>query len=149
MVQLLVSLVLCFATSNLIAADVKVGGVTFKDSTDFNSSTVVRLGAGVRKKFFVSVYALAAYSESGSCDVSSIISEQESKYMKLVILLPEVSGSTISNALKDSIYKNFPENPSPELLASVDNFLSVFNFPLKKVPKWSSSTIRSLAFCDR
>ena len=30
MVQLLVSLVLCFATSNLIAADVKVGGVHLK-----------------------------------------------------------------------------------------------------------------------
>ena len=51
MVQLLVSLVLCFATSNLIAADVKVGGVLFKDSTDFNSSTVVRLGVSVGKSF--------------------------------------------------------------------------------------------------
>ena len=127
----------CFVSTSVLASDVKIGGITFKDKAELQSEELARLGAGVRKKFFLKIYALGAYTESGSCELSNIIDSDESKYMKLVIMLPEVPGKMISDALKESIEKNLPENPSPELLSSIENFLgifncaiSIFNFPI-------------------
>ncbi len=143
---LLIAVVSCLLTARAIAADVIVGAIKFEDKAEIQSEQLTRLGAGVRKKFFLPIYALGVYTKSGSCELEKIIEKDESKYMKLVIMLPEVPGKMISDALKESIEKNLPDNPSPELLSSIDSFLGIFNFPLKKDAVVEFNYLKDLGF---
>ena len=45
----------CFVTTSVLASDVKIGGITFKDKAELQSEELARLGAGVRKKFFLKI----------------------------------------------------------------------------------------------
>ena len=104
---LLSTLLAGFLAVNAQAKSVNVGGFDFEDTVSIEGHELSRLGAGVRSKFIIKVYALAVYSETKSCDPMDIILEDEAKYMKLVVMMRELPGSMISGALKDSIEKKY------------------------------------------
>ena len=134
MKKLLGILMFSMVSTVSFASAVSVGGFNFEETIDVEGHELVRLGAGIRSKFILNVYALGAYSETKLCEPTDIISVEEAKYMRLVVLMKKLPGSMVADALNESINKNMPANPSAEL-KEIKDLLAIFNFTLYRGQK--------------
>jgi hypothetical protein len=100
-------------------------------SITVNGKTLRLIGSGLREFLFFDIYTMSAYSESGRCDVQSIVYKDETKYLRLNILR-EISRGRMVSTLKDTLTKNLPPNPSEKLKQNIDAFLTKFTQDLQK-----------------
>ena len=95
---------LCF---NLAAA-VDVAGVKFDDKVRVGTSDTVVNGAGLRKKVFVKVYAMALYLPEKRGDAESVLATKGAKRIS-INLLRDLSGQQFVEALQEGMANNHSE----------------------------------------
>jgi len=119
-------LVLCLGlAAPAFAATITVEGKDYPDTVTVEGRTLKRIGAGLREKWMLDVYAMAAYTESGGCDTGGMIHKDEAKYLRIDMLRnvsAEKMGSTIGGSFRD----HMPQNASEALKQQSDLFQGYF-----------------------
>jgi hypothetical protein len=123
--RLMVPLLVLLLAVPAIAATVTVEGKDFPDTVTVEGKALKRVGAGLREKWMFNVYAMGAYSESGSCDTSAIIGKDEVKHLRLE-MLRNVSGEKMGNTIGGSFREHMPANASDQLKAQSETFQGYF-----------------------
>ncbi|TPV96498.1 MAG: hypothetical protein B7733_04405 [Myxococcales bacterium FL481] len=98
----------------------------FPPTLTVEGKSLKRIGTGLREFLFFDIYRLGAYSESGNCSPSSIVSANETKYLQLK-MLREIPKDRMVSTLRSSLEDNLPPNPSAELREQVKAFLGKFS----------------------
>ena len=111
-------------TDRLASAKI-IKGNNYPNVVQVGSRTLKLLGVGLRKKWFLDIYTMGAYSESGACDVRILTSSDEIKYIRMDTLR-ELSAGKIVKFLGKSLDKNMPADVSEELESQIDTFLGYF-----------------------
>ncbi len=99
---LLISLIL---TSNLFA--LKIKGVNIPEEIEIKGTKCVLNGAGIRKKFFFSIYVGALYLPEKMHDPLKIITLNKPKAVLMVFVYHKISPKKIINAWKEGFEKNY------------------------------------------
>lgn len=129
----LASLFLVAALFPTLAYGLVVEGVKYDKAITVEGKSLKLVGAGLREKWFVDVYTLGSYSESGACDTKSLIHKDEAKYLR-INMLRDVEAEKMASAIRESFDKVTPKNASPELRSQIKKFLGYFT---KKCSKGS------------
>lgn len=117
-----------------VASAVEVEGKVFKKTETIEGKTLKLIGAGLREKWMFDVYAFGAYTESGKCDAKTLISMDETKYIRLE-MLRDVGAEKMANTIGESFDKNMPAGASAELKAQRKTFQSYFKDEAKEGQK--------------
>ena len=107
-------------TLNLAQA-VEVAGVKFDDKTRLGSSDVVANGAGLRKKAFFKVYAMALYLPEKQGDAEGALGVKGAKRVS-ISLLRDLSAQQFVEALQEGIVANHSEAEMALLKERVSQF---------------------------
>jgi hypothetical protein len=108
-----------------------VKGIPYPDGITVEGKALKLIGAGVREKWFMDVYVLAAYSESGSCKAEELVSADEPKYLRLD-MLRDVSAERMGATIGNSFEEHMPKDASDELKAQRQTFQAYFKDECKK-----------------
>ncbi|HOX42788.1 MAG TPA: chalcone isomerase family protein [Myxococcota bacterium] len=109
----------------LAAGVATVEGKTYQPTLSQEGKELKLLGAGLREKWFVDVYVMAAYSESGSCATADIVAKDEPKYLRMD-LLRDVSAEKMADTIGGSFEEHMPANASEKLKAQRKTFEGYF-----------------------
>ena len=90
-----------------------VKGVELADKLTIGSATAELVGAGVRYKWFFSVYVGSLYLATPTGDAAAAIEADEAKQIRMS-MLRDLGKEKIPNACKEGYEANTP-NPSPDL----------------------------------
>jgi hypothetical protein len=115
MKKLAAALALVLATPALAK---KAGGVDFPDAVEVGGEKLTLNGAGVRKRFVVSVYAGGLYVAKRSSDPQAIIGADAPKRVRMVFLR-DVKKSQIMDAYREGFEKNSAGPGLKDLLAKL------------------------------
>jgi hypothetical protein len=107
-------------TLNLAHA-VEVAGVRFDDKVRLGSSDVVANGAGLRKKAFFKVYAMALYLPEKQGEAEGVLGGKGSKRVS-ISLLRDLSAQQFVEALQEGIAQNHSEAEMAALKDRVRQF---------------------------
>jgi hypothetical protein len=110
------------------AAGMDVGGIKVPDSIMLQGSeTTLQLnGAGIRKKFFVSVYVGALYLPATSTDAAAIISDDGPASVDMHILHSEISKDKITAGWEDGLAANLDQSELEAFRPQLDQFNQMF-----------------------
>jgi hypothetical protein len=125
---------LLFVAIPVTAQAVEVEGKVFDKTETVEGKTLKLIGAGLREKWVFDVYALGAYTESGNCDVKSLISLDEAKYIRLE-MLRNVDADKMASSIGEAFDKNMPEGASSTLVQQRKTFQSYFKEEAQKGQK--------------
>jgi len=107
--ELKLSVVAAFAALALNTAQaVEVSGVKFDDTTRIGSSELVANGAGLRKKAFFKVYAMALYLPEKQAEAEGALTAKGAKRIS-ISLLRDLSAQQFVDALQESVANNHSE----------------------------------------
>lgn len=106
MKQLMIVLV-ALLVANLAQA-VEVSGVRFDDRSKLGNSDVVVNGAGLRKKAFFKVYAMALYLPEKQGEADAVLSAKGAKRVS-ISLLRDLSAQQFVEALQEGVANNHSE----------------------------------------
>ena len=106
----------------------EIAGVQFSDQVTFDggSQILVLNGAGVRKKYFVSVYAAALYLKNSS-DPSEVINMEGPKRVIMHILHSEIPQEKFVKGWNDGFEANLDESEMNSMRGRLDIFNSFFD----------------------
>ncbi len=96
----------------------QAGGVEFPDAVSVEGKELRLNGAGVRKKFFVSVYAGGLYLSAPSGDAEAIVAADAPKRVRMVFLR-DVSKKQILDGYREGFENNSSGPSLPALLAKL------------------------------
>lgn len=102
-----------------------VGGRTFATTVRVEGRPLKLIGAGIRERWMIDVYAFGAYSESGACEADAIVDAEEVKYLRLD-MLRDVGAERIASSIGESLDESMPEDASAELRRQRRIFLGYF-----------------------
>ena len=102
-----------------------IKGNNYPNVVQVGSTTLKLLGVGLRKQWFLDIYTMGAYSESGACDVRILASSDEIKYIR-IDTLRDLSAGKIGKSLGEALDKNMPVDVSEELESQINIFLGYF-----------------------
>jgi hypothetical protein len=97
----------------------KVGGVEFPDSIEVAGQKLALNGAGVRKRFVISVYAGGLYLAERSSDPGAVVAADLPKRVRMVFLR-DVRKDQIMGAYREGFEKNSAGPGLPDLLAKLE-----------------------------
>jgi hypothetical protein len=117
--------VVAFALVPMIALGVTVEGNSYPATVTIEGKTLKLIGAGLREKWWVDVYTMGVYTESGSCAASDMINRDEPKYLRLD-MKRDVSAEKMSSTIGESFGDHMPKNASAELRQQRKTFESYF-----------------------
>lgn len=100
-----------------------VKGKDYGPTMTVEGKTLKLVGAGVRKKWGFSVYAMGVYTESGACDPAKVVDTDELKLLKLDFLR-DVSAEKFRTTIDESFDKHMPAGASDELKNQRATFVS-------------------------
>ena len=107
--ELKLSVVAAFAALVLNTAQaVEVSGVKFDDKTRIGSSELIANGAGLRKKAFFKVYAMALYLPEKQAEAEGALAAKGAKRIS-ISLLRDLSAQQFVDALQESVANNHSE----------------------------------------
>lgn len=90
-----------------------------------NGTTLVRNGAGTRKRFGISVYEMALYLPGKTRDAAMAIDMPGAKQVRLVALR-DISGDTLASAFLNGVRKNTPAEQQKAYLSQLGQIISIF-----------------------
>lgn len=88
-----------------LAHALEAGGVNFAEQTRLGSSDLVANGAGLRKKLFIKVYAMALYLPAKQSDADGVINARGAKRISIQ-LLRDLSAQQFVDALNEGVAEN-------------------------------------------
>ncbi|MBE2260686.1 MAG: chalcone isomerase family protein [Candidatus Accumulibacter sp.] len=91
-----------------LASAVEVAGVKFDDKTSVANSELVVNGAGLRKKVFFQVYAMALYLPEKSGDAEAVLASKGGKRIAIT-LLRDLTAKQFVEALQEGMANNHSE----------------------------------------
>jgi hypothetical protein len=97
----------------------KVGGVEFPDTIEVGGEKLTLNGAGVRKRFVVSVYAGGLYLAKRASDPKAILAADAPRRVRMVFLR-DVKKSQIMDAYREGFEKNSGGPGLKDLLAKLE-----------------------------
>jgi len=107
----------------------EVAGVNLEPSVTVNGHVLKLNGYGVRKKFFVKVYAGSLYSANRLATTAAALQDGADKLIRMNFLHSKVEKEKIIEAFKEGFANNSPElSGSPE----AKKFLSLFTADFKR-----------------
>jgi hypothetical protein len=124
--------ILLLVTSMLFASlpvsGKEIAGVDIADSLTLsnNGDALVLNGAGIRKKFFMSIYIGALYLPANSPDARAIISDTGPASVLMHFLYSEVSKEKITGGWEDGLKANLPSTDLQALRPRLDKFNLLF-----------------------
>jgi hypothetical protein len=94
------------AAALAVAAQAReVGGANLPEAVVAGGRTLQLNGAGIRKRFFLKVYAGGLYLESRSSDPQAVVAADQAKVVRMH-LLRDVDAASILGAFRDGFEKN-------------------------------------------
>lgn len=117
-------LALLLAATPALALTIK--GVELPDDVAVGGKKLVLNGAGVRKKFFFSIYACGLYLPHPASDPAKIIKLDVPKQIIMAMIHSKVSKEKIVKAWNDGFFKNSQEKLD-QLKDRIDTFNAIFN----------------------
>lgn len=114
-----------FNTTFALASAKIVKENEYPDTVQVAGTTLKLLGVGLREKWFLDIYTMGAYSESGTCDVRALITADEVKYIRIDILR-DLSAKKMAKVLGKAFGRNTPADASEDLRAQINIFLGYF-----------------------
>lgn len=109
----------------LVSLGVTVEGNSYPATAKVEGKTFKLIGAGLREKWWVDVYTMGAYTESGSCKPADIINKDEAKYLRLD-MKRDVSAEKMASAIGESFGDHMPKGASAKLKQQRRAFESYF-----------------------
>ncbi len=119
---------LCYwlLTLTLLSAPVaarEIEGIKLSDSAEVGGQQLLLNGAGLRSKFFISVYVGGLYLSDKSTDVKQILAMSGPKRVSMHFIYDEISEEKIRAAWSEG----FSENNSDEVMQSMAGKIETFN----------------------
>lgn len=128
--------ILLLALSLPAFAALEVAGVKFDDKAKVGTGDTVINGAGLRKKVFFKVYAIALYLPQKQSVATDVLAAKGAKRIALVTLR-DLTAEEFVDALLEALRKNHDEAALTALKPRIDQFrtnmLSIANAPEKSV----------------
>ena len=113
-----------------------IHGVILEDKIKICNQKLLLNGAGIRNKFFITVYVGSLYVVKPTSNARSIINSNTLKSMHLNIVSGLINRRLLKNALKSEL-KNFSnKNEMNQLQREIDIFLSTFSEEIIKGDKF-------------
>lgn len=109
------------ALSLNVAQAVEVAGVKFEDKTSLGNASLVTNGAGMRKKAFFKVYAVALYLPEKQTDADAIFATKGAKRIAIT-LLRDLTAQQFVDALQDGVASNHSESEFAALKERLNRF---------------------------
>lgn len=109
------------ALSLNLAQAVEVAGVKFDDKTSLGNASLVANGAGMRKKAFFKVYAMALYLPEKQADAEAVLSAKGAKRIAIT-LLRDLTAKQFVDALHEGVAENHSESEMAALKERLDQF---------------------------
>jgi hypothetical protein len=125
-----VILLLCSSVP-AVALALTVEGKDFPASKQVEGKSLKLVGAGLREKGFFDVYALGAYTQSGSCDPQKIIKDDETKYLRIE-MLRNVKAESMASSIGDAFDDAIPPGADSNLKAQSATFQGYFKDKARK-----------------
>lgn len=113
------------------AAAKTVAGVKFPATVQPAADNVKLIGAGLRTKWMVKVYAMAAYSGSGKRSASAIINANEPKFI-WIRMLRTISGDKMKAAIDEGIEDNVDGATRAKISGQVSKLKRAFSGSIPK-----------------
>ena len=118
--------VLCLAFIIIVPVQAKeIGGVNLSDTITAGKDQLVLNGAGLRKKYFVKVYAGGLYIRKKESDAKKIINADEPMAIRMQFIYDGVSGKELVDAWNEGFSNATAGNLGP-IKERIDNFNSFF-----------------------
>ncbi len=117
--------ILLFASS---ATGAEVAGITLEPAVSLNGKSLSLNGFGVRKKFFLNVYAGALYTAKRVSTVEELLRDRDDKLVRMQFLRG-VSKEKITDAFAEGFRNN---SPAVAGTAEAGTFLSFFKDDFRK-----------------
>lgn len=118
---------------------IEAGGVNFADQTKVGSSELVANGAGLRKKLFIKVYAMALYLPGKQGDADAAIAARGAKRINIQ-LLRDLSAQQFVDALNEGV----AENHSASEMAALKERLKQFSDAMLGIGEAKSGSVVQL-----
>ena len=109
------------ALSLNVAQAVEVAGVKFEDTTSLGNTSLVANGAGMRKKAFFKVYAMALYLPEKQADAEGVLSAKGAKRIAIT-LLRDLTAKQFVDALQEGVASNHSESEMAALKERLNQF---------------------------
>lgn len=121
MKRLLCVFALALFLSAPVLAQVTVAGVKYAPTARVGAAELALNGAGVRSKYFFSVYTIALYLPARSDATATIMNEAGPKRMEIV-MLRAMTGEQFADALVKAMRKNHNDEEMARIQARLDRF---------------------------
>ena len=109
----------------------EIKGVTFPETISISGTNCTLVGAGIRKKLIISVYAGALYMSSPSTNASTVISSDQTKRMSLQFIYSEVTSEQLIEAWNEGFNANAGSSVNA-LKNKINTFNSYFSESARK-----------------
>ena len=104
-----------------VARAVEVAGIKFDDKTSLGNASLVANGAGMRKKAFFKVYAMALYLPEKQADAEGVLSAKGAKRIAIT-LLRDLTAKQFVDALPEGVASNHSESEMAALKDRLNQF---------------------------
>lgn len=113
------------------AVALEVEGVDFPATSMANGTAVQLVGAGVRSKWMVNVYAMAVYCATVKKTNAHITNADEAKLI-WISMLRGIGAQKMRDAIEDGIAENVPPNEKAKLQPDLDKLKATLQGELHK-----------------
>ena len=120
----LVAIILCLLSFNCMAREVE--GVKVAENITIGSDTLILNGAGIRSKFFVSVYVGSLYLQRKVRSTAEVLAMPGAKRVSMHFLYDEVSKEKLIDGWNDGFEANNDEQGMVSLKSRLQEFNSLF-----------------------
>ncbi len=109
----------------------EIGGIQMPDTLKLDGQNLVLNGAGLRTKFFFTIYAGGLYLPRPSADATAVIGADEPMLVRMHFIYDGVSGKKLQDGWKDGFKRTAPE-ADEKLQAAMAAFIDLFSKEVKK-----------------
>ncbi|NLR94174.1 MULTISPECIES: chalcone isomerase family protein [Flammeovirga] len=103
-----------------------VSDVTLENKVEINGLSLDLNGAGVRSKYFLSLYVGSLYLPKKSTDANEVLYNTDNKMIQLDIISSLISKEKMEETIKEG-FKNSMNGDTSSLQSEIDSFIAVFS----------------------
>ena len=103
----------------------EIGGIAMPDSLAAGQARLILNGAGLRTKFFMSLYVGGLYLAQKNVDAGRVVEADEPMAIRLHIISSHITSEKMETATREGFEKSTNGNTAP-VKAQIENFITVF-----------------------
>ncbi|MDH5326544.1 MAG: chalcone isomerase family protein [Gammaproteobacteria bacterium] len=121
------AMILVFLFTTSVCSAREISGVVFPESVSVQGSKLVLNGAGIRSKFFFSIYVGALYLSERAAKPQDVFDNANSKRVVMHVLYKDLEAAKITAAWDEGFKKNNSSKDYESLQDRLQTFNSFFN----------------------